>query len=63
MKRQYAKFIQNLENVWKPIGKKPNLTLAEKILYSHLSQPLEEFPTRGSSYLKLNPGKLQLITR
>ncbi|KAJ3262591.1 aconitate hydratase [Boothiomyces macroporosus] len=55
----YNSLINNLNHVWKPIGKKP-LTLAEKILYAHLDSPLESQPTRGTTYLKLNPGYIEL---
>ncbi|KAJ3364451.1 aconitate hydratase, partial [Kappamyces sp. JEL0680] len=37
------------------LSKAPKLTLAEKILYSHLKNPLESLPSRGRDYLKLMP--------
>lgn len=33
------------------------LTLAEKVVYSHLTNPEETIPVRGETYLKLSPGK------
>lgn len=37
-------------------------TLAEKILYSHLANPAHQEISRGSSYLKLSPGTLLLLS-
>lgn len=51
----YAKLIANLEVVKKRLGRP--LTLAEKIVYSHLADPTQEIE-RGQSYLKLKPGGL-----
>jgi hypothetical protein len=50
----YAKLISNLDIVKKKLGRP--LTLAEKIVYSHLSDPNGPAPERGVSYLKLSPG-------
>ncbi len=36
------------------------LTLAEKILASHLAQPLEEVPTAGKTYAFLNPDRVAM---
>lgn len=56
---QYALFppqlIGNLEIVKKKLGRP--LTLAEKIVYSHLTDPNGPPPERGVSYLKLSPGE------
>ncbi|KAJ2999504.1 aconitate hydratase [Globomyces sp. JEL0801] len=37
-----------------------NLTLAEKILHSHLTSPLTSPPVRGSTYLKLSPDRVAM---
>jgi hypothetical protein len=50
----YKQLFKNLERCI-PM-ENARLTLAEKILYSHLAEPLDKVPVRGSSYLKLNPG-------
>ena len=52
----YAKLIANLKVVKKKLDKP--LTLAEKIVYSHLADPSGQAPVRGESYLKLSPGGL-----
>ena len=53
----YSKLIKNLDSSIKNVLLKNKLTLAEKILYAHTDNPLESIPTRGSTYLKLRPGK------
>lgn len=63
----YAKLISKLEQVSHIIGNKP-LTLAEKILYSHLVDPEESLASlngqlsniRGKEYLKLNPDRVAM---
>ncbi|KAH3899752.1 aconitate hydratase ACO2 SCDLUD_004039 [Saccharomycodes ludwigii] len=63
----YAKLIENLETIKKLTNNTP-LTLAEKILYSHLCNPEEPFGTvtnkihdiRGIEYLKLNPDRVAM---
>ncbi|ODV80128.1 aconitate hydratase [Suhomyces tanzawaensis NRRL Y-17324] len=63
----YAKLIQNLNTVKKIVDNKP-LTLAEKILYSHLVSPEESLASsngqlsniRGEVYLKLNPDRVAM---
>lgn len=59
----YEKLIQNLDQV-NGILNRP-LTLAEKILYSHLVNPQESLGecssnVRGSAYLKLNPDRVAM---
>lgn len=51
----YAKLTDNLAKVKRILDGRP-LTLAEKILYSHLTNPEETVPVRGETYLKLSPG-------
>jgi aconitate hydratase len=54
---RYAKLAANLEQVRK--HKTTPLTLAEKIVYSHLDDPTSaKTAERGKTYLKLRPGKL-----
>ncbi|CAK7894129.1 homocitrate dehydratase, mitochondrial [[Candida] anglica] len=63
----YSKLINKLATVKKLVGDKP-LTLAEKILYSHLVNPEETFSSsqgqlsniRGQQYLKLNPDRVAM---
>ena len=52
----YAKLNENLATVRRILNNRP-LTLAEKIVYSHLTNPEETVPVRGETYLKLSPGK------
>ncbi|KAG9066426.1 aconitate hydratase [Linnemannia hyalina] len=54
----YAKLVSNLEKVKRVLDNRP-LTLSEKILYSHLTNPEEVTPVRGQTYLKLSPGKFE----
>jgi len=56
----YNKLNTRLGAVRKPMGNKP-LTLAEKIIYSHLDNP-EDAKTvkRGESYLKLRPDRVAM---
>lgn len=61
----YAKLIANLEKV-KAITNNSPLTLAEKILYSHLCDPEESIKSsdlrdiRGLEYLKLHPDRVAM---
>lgn len=63
----YAKLVLNLNTVKKITGDKP-LTLAEKILYSHLVDPEETMTSvsgdvsrlRGEQYLKLHPDRVAM---
>lgn len=63
----YAKLIENLQTVKRIIDNKP-LTLAEKILYSHLVNPEESLANyngdlnniRGQEYLKLSPDRVAM---
>ncbi|KAG0082945.1 aconitate hydratase [Podila epicladia] len=50
----YAKLVSNLEKVKRVLDHRP-LTLSEKILYSHLTEPEGVKPIRGQTYLKLSP--------
>lgn len=62
----YSKLLNNLEKVKKIINNEP-LTLAEKILYSHLTNPEDSLGTsttinniRGEKYLKLSPDRVAM---
>lgn len=61
----YAKLLNNLAKV-KEITNQSPLTLAEKILYSHLCDPEESITSsklediRGLQYLKLNPDRVAM---
>ncbi|KAJ5083723.1 hypothetical protein N7456_013150 [Penicillium angulare] len=64
----YAKIVRNLEQVRKVLGSGRTLTLAEKILYSHLASPEESLLTgtnngrdiRGKANLKLKPDRVAM---
>ncbi|KAF8977221.1 aconitate hydratase [Entomortierella lignicola] len=51
----YQKLESNLQKVKRVLDNRP-MTLSEKILYSHLTEPEEAKPIRGQTYLKLSPG-------
>ncbi|CAI5756157.1 unnamed protein product [Candida verbasci] len=61
----YSKLIPKLSQVQKLLNNQP-LTLAEKILYSHLVNPEESLSSgnvadiRGQQYLKLNPDRVAM---
>lgn len=63
----YAKLVNNLQTIQRVTNNKP-LTLAEKILYSHLVDPEETLASangdlslvRGQQYLKLNPDRVAM---
>ena len=62
----YAKLVNKLSTVKKLLNDQP-LTLAEKILYSHLCNPEDTFTpgsklsdVRGQQYLKLNPDRVAM---
>jgi homoaconitase len=60
----YSKLVQNLETVKRILDNEP-LTLAEKILYSHLDNAEDSLAAgkgniRGQSYLKLNPDRVAM---
>ncbi len=61
----YAKLLNNLDKVKQILNNEP-LTLAEKILYSHLCNPEESLTSsrvadiRGQKYLKLNPDRVAM---
>jgi homoaconitase len=58
----YAQLLENLSHVRRQLGNRP-LTLAEKILYSHLHRP-EEIGSagivRGETYLQLRPERVAM---
>ncbi|OQE25381.1 hypothetical protein PENSTE_c006G09576 [Penicillium steckii] len=64
----YPKLVRNLEQVRKVLGSERALTLAEKILYSHLANPEESLLTgtnngrdiRGQANLKLKPDRVAM---
>lgn len=61
----YPKLVQKLATVNRILNNQP-LTLAEKILYSHLVDPVEGLTSnntqdiRGQAYLKLNPDRVAM---
>ncbi|KAI8050800.1 hypothetical protein BDF22DRAFT_693472 [Syncephalis plumigaleata] len=56
----YTQFQSNLESVREQLGQRP-LTLAEKILYAHLSDPTSAHGlVRGETYLKLSPDRVAM---
>ena len=59
----YAQLLDNLATVRSVIGKKP-LTLAEKILYSHIFNPEDTLVdgklVRGETYLQLSPERVAM---
>ena len=59
----YAQLLNNLSNVREVVGNRP-LTLAEKILYSHIHNPHESLAdgkiVRGQSYLQLRPERVAM---
>ncbi|RDW93792.1 aconitate hydratase ACO2 [Aspergillus mulundensis] len=64
----YSKIVRNLENVRRVLGSSRALTLAEKILYSHLDNAEESLLTgtengrdiRGKADLKLKPDRVAM---
>ncbi|CAH2036992.1 unnamed protein product, partial [Iphiclides podalirius] len=54
----YAKLTQNLEVVKKRLGR--DMTLSEKVLYSHLDDPKGQEIERGTSYLRLRPDRVAM---
>ncbi|KAI7870575.1 aconitate hydratase [Spinellus fusiger] len=55
----YAKLNATLDKVKHTLNHRP-LTLAEKIVYSHLTHPEETVPLRGETYLKLSPDRVAM---
>ncbi|KAI9255919.1 aconitate hydratase [Helicostylum pulchrum] len=55
----YAKLTKNLDLVKRILDNRP-LTLAEKVVYSHLTNPEETIPVRGETYLKLSPDRVAM---
>ncbi|GES60694.1 aconitate hydratase [Aspergillus terreus] len=64
----YPKILRNLEEVRRVLGSSRTLTLAEKILYSHLANPEDSLLTgtnngrdiRGKANLKLKPDRVAM---
>ncbi|XP_060802830.1 aconitate hydratase, mitochondrial [Amyelois transitella] len=54
----YEKLSQNLEIVKKRLGRE--MTLSEKVLYSHLDDPKGQEIERGTSYLRLRPDRVAM---
>ncbi|CAF4869607.1 unnamed protein product [Pieris macdunnoughi] len=54
----YEKLTKNLEVVKKRLGR--DLTLSEKVLYSHLDDPKGQDIERGTSYLRLRPDRVAM---
>ncbi|CAH0397756.1 unnamed protein product [Chilo suppressalis] len=54
----YEKLTKNLEVVKKRLGR--DMTLSEKVLYSHLDDPKEQEIERGTSYLRLRPDRVAM---
>lgn len=54
----YEKLAQNLEIVKKRLNR--DLTLSEKVLYSHLDDPKNQDIKRGNSYLRLRPDRVAM---
>ncbi|ORX54440.1 aconitate hydratase [Hesseltinella vesiculosa] len=55
----YEKLQANLQKVRRLLDNRP-LTLAEKVVYSHLTNPEETVPVRGETYLKLSPDRVAM---
>jgi aconitate hydratase len=59
IKKVYAEFPQKTQNLRKLLSRP--VTLTEKILYAHLSEPLPEVPyERGASYVNFNPDRVAM---
>jgi aconitate hydratase len=58
VKNVYAKTRTNLEIVKRRLGRP--LTLAEKVLFGHLTDPKEQDLTRGESFLLLQPDRVAM---
>ncbi|RKP14655.1 aconitate hydratase [Piptocephalis cylindrospora] len=56
---KYTQFTETLRQVKSSLGGRP-LTLAEKILYSHLADATVTPPARGEGYLKLRPDRVAM---
>ncbi|CAB3229748.1 unnamed protein product [Arctia plantaginis] len=54
----YAKLTENLKIVKDRLGRE--MTLSEKVLYSHLDNPKEQDIERGTSYLRLRPDRVAM---
>uniref|UniRef100_A0A2A4JQI9 Aconitate hydratase, mitochondrial n=1 Tax=Heliothis virescens TaxID=7102 RepID=A0A2A4JQI9_HELVI len=54
----YEKLAQNLDVVKKRLGR--DMTLSEKVLYSHLDDPKGQDIERGTSYLRLRPDRVAM---
>ena len=59
IKKVYAEFPQKTQNLRRLLGRP--VTLTEKILYVHLSEPLPVVPyQRGASYVNFNPDRVAM---
>lgn len=60
----YPRLLETLKDVRNVLGRDTKLTLAEKILYSHLRNPEESLGgkgrVRGEKYLKLAPDRVAM---
>jgi homoaconitase len=60
----YPRLLETLEDVRRVLPRGSKLTLAEKILYSHLRNPEESLgggsKIRGEKYLKLRPDRVAM---
>lgn len=60
----YPRLLETLKDVRNVLGRDAKLTLAEKILYSHLRNPEESLGgkgrVRGEKYLKLRPDRVAM---
>lgn len=63
----YPRLLKTLDEVRNVLPKDRKLTLAEKILYSHLNNPEESLggggKIRGERYLKLRPDRVAMQVR
>jgi hypothetical protein len=63
----YPRLLETLEDVRRVLPQGSKLTLAEKILYSHLRNPEESLgggsKIRGEKYLKLRPDRVAMQVR
>lgn len=58
LKKHYQSLPSKLDSIRKKLNRP--LTLSEKILFSHLSQPLNELPIRGKSYVDFQPDRVAM---
>jgi aconitate hydratase len=58
IEKVYSQFPRKLEAIRKLVGKP--LTLTEKILYTHLTEPLQQPAIRGESYVDFDPDRVAM---